>query len=297
MALNNPINFFRTDEATALTKKGLKVGTDTATTAVTFVDSPNNTSHDAIEANDATGDGAIFIEGKKVIQGVSVLEKKYLYDQLATKEKARYRATSISVTPTSGSWGFDTKAIDVTFIFEAQYDDAGTSKVTSQTIGSTADTPTAGTPVTGNDGQYSKTITCTAAPNGSQSLTANFSFTYNNTGYGDVTKTASASFTRKAYSVVINTNKGEKPTAEQIIAAKVKLQGIRSLTQYQTTANKDMWVCTPGYDTWTSMTSKGFGVPFDEEVTTVKVNDIVNYNCRRKSSIPEGALIENIVVK
>lgn len=297
MALNNPINFFRTDEATALTKKGLKVGTDTATTAVTFVDSPNNTSHDAIEANDATGDGAIFIEGKKVIQGVSVLEKKYLYDQLATKEKARYRATSISVTPTSGSWGFDTKAIDVTFIFEAQYDGAGTSKVTSQTINSTADTPTAGTPVTGNDGQYSKTITCTAAPNGSQSLTANFSFTYNNTGYGDVTKTASASFTRKAYSVVINTNKGEKPTAEQIIAAKVKLKGIRSLTQYQTTANKDMWVCTPGYDTWTSMTSKGFGVPFDEEVTTVKVNDIVNYNCRRKSSIPEGALIENIVVK
>ena len=280
MALNNPINFFRTDEATALTKKGLKVGTDTATTAVTFVDSPNNTSHDAIEANDATGDGAIFIEGKKVIQGVSVLEKKYLYDQLETKEKARYSATSISVTPTSGSWGFDTKAIDVTFIFEAQYDGAGTSKVTSQTINSTADTPTAGTPVTGNDGQYSKTITCTAAPNGSQSLTANFSFTYNNTGYGDVTKTASASF-----------------TAEQIIAAKVKLKGIRSLTQYQTTANKDMWVCTPGYDTWTSMTSKGFGVPFDREVTTVKVNDIVNYNCRRKSSIPEGALIENIVVK
>ena len=86
MALNNPINFFRTDEATALTKKGLKVGTDTATTAVTFVESPNNTSPDAIEANDATGDGAIFIEGKKVIQGVSVLEKKYLYDQLATKE-------------------------------------------------------------------------------------------------------------------------------------------------------------------------------------------------------------------
>lgn len=292
MALNNPINFFRTDEATALTKKGLKVGTDTATTAVTFVDSPNNTSHDAIEANDATGDGAIFIEGKKVIQGVSVLEKKYLYDQLATKEKARYSAASISVTPTSGSWGFDTKAINVTFIFEARYDYAGTSKVTSQTIGSTA-----GTPVTGNDGQYSKTITCTYATNGSQSLTANFSFTYNNTGYGAVTKTASASFTRKAYSVVINTNKGEKPTAKQIIAATVKLKGIRSLTKYQTTANKDMWVCTPGYDTWTSMTSKGFGVPFDEEVTTVKVNDIVNYNCRRKSSIPEGALIENIVVK
>lgn len=292
MALNNPINFFRTDEATALTKKGLKVGTNTATTAVTFVDSPNNTSHDAIEANDATGDGAIFIEGKKVIQGVSVLEKKYLYDQLATKEKARYSAASISVTPTSGSWGFDTKAIDVTFIFEARYDGAGTSKVTSQTINSTA-----GTPVTDNDGQYSKIITCTDASNGSQSLTANFSFTYNNTGYGNVTKTASASFTRKAYSVVINTDKGEKPTAEQIIAATVKLKGIRSLTQYQTTANKDMWVCTPGYDTWTSMTSKGFGVPFDTEVTTVKVNDIVNYNCRRKSSIPEGALIENIVVK
>lgn len=291
MALNNPINFFRTNEATALTKKGLKVGTS-ATTAVTFVDSPNNTSHGAIEANNATGDGAIFIEGKKVIQGVSVLEKKYLYDQLATKEKARYRAISISVTPTSGSWGFDTNAIDVTFIFEAQYDGVGTSKVTSQTINSTA-----GTNVTGKAGQYSKTITCTAAPNGSQSLTANFSFTYNNTGYGDVTKTASDSFTRKAYSVVINTNKGEKPTAGQIMAATVKLKGIHSLTQYQTTANKDMWVCTPGYDTWTSMTSKGFGVPFDEEVTTVKVNDIVNYNCRRKSSIPEGALIENIVVK
>lgn len=292
MALNNPINFFRTDEATALTKKGIKVGTNIATTAVTFVDLPNNTSHDAIAANGATGDGAIFIEGKKVIQGVSVLEKKYLYDQLATKEKARYSAASISVTPTSGSWGFDTKAIDVTFIFEAQYDNAGTSKVTSQTINSSA-----GTPVTGNNGQYSKTITCTAAPNGSQSLTANFSFTYDNTGYGDVTKTASKTFTRHAYSVVINTNKGEKPTANQIIGATVKLQGIHSLTQYQTTANKDMWVCTPGYDKWTSMTSKGFGVPFDEEVTTVKVNDIVNYNCRRKSSIPEGALIENIVVK
>lgn len=292
MALNNPINFFRTDEATALTKKSLKVGTNTATTAVTFVDSPNNTSHDAIEANYATGDGAIFIEGKKVIQGVSVLEKKYLYDQLATKEKARYKAASISVTPTSGSWGFDTNAIDVTFIFEAQYDGAGTSKVTSQTINSTA-----GTPVTSNVGQYSKTITCTAAPNGSQSLTANFSFTYNNTGYGNVTKTVSASFTRKAYSVVISTDKGEKPTAEQIIASTLKLKGIRALKQYTTTANKDMWVCTPDYDTWTSMTSKGFGVPFDKEVTTVKVNNIVNYNCRRKSSTPVGARIENIVVE
>ena len=70
MALNNPINFFRNTETVALTKKGQTVGNNIATTSVTFVDAPDTSSKDAIAANGATGDGAIFIEGKKVIQGV-----------------------------------------------------------------------------------------------------------------------------------------------------------------------------------------------------------------------------------
>lgn len=290
MALNNPINFFRTDEKNALLNKEKTVGNNITTTSVTFVDKPDTSSKDAIEANNSTGGGAIFIEGKKVIQGVSVPEKQYLWDQLGEIEKAKYSAASISVSPNSGTWGFDTSAQDITFIFESRYNNKPIICNTHTVNGTNVDN------VPGVIGRYQTTITCASSDTGSQSITANFKFTYDDTGYGTATKYASASWTRHAYSVVINTIKGEKPTEEQIKNASVKLRGINSLTQYQTEANKDMWVCTPSYDTWKNMSSGGYPVPFDEAVTVVTVNNTVKYNCRRKSSIPEGALIEKIVI-
>lgn len=293
MALKNPINFFRTTETDALKKKGITVGdTSIATTSVTFVDSPDVSTLDKISANDANGGGAIYIEGKKAIQGVSVLEKQYLWNQLATTEKAKYSAKSVTVSPSSGSYGFDTGAIDVTFTFEADYNGTGTTKVTSQTIGGTA-----GTAVTGKTGQYSKVISCPASTDGSQSVSTTFSFTYDNTGYGSVTKTATASFARYAKSVIISTAAGTKPTQATITAATSTYTSISAMTEYKTTAGQDMWICTPNYVKYTGVTVGGFECPFDAAIQ-VTVNGIT-YNCRRKSDTPtaETGTIVKMIVK
>lgn len=282
MALRNPINFFKTTEADALTKKDQTVGDNIATTSVTFVEEPDNSTKDKIAANDATGDGAIFIEGKKVIQGVSVAEKQLLYDQLAEKEFAKYSAASISVTPASNTWGFDTSSKDITFIFEARYNGAGTTNVTSQTIGSTA-----GTAVSDKAGQYSKAITCSASDTGKQSVSATFTFTYDNTGYGTVTKTASASWTRYAKPVIISTAKGVNPTQSDITGATTAFSSdIKGTRTFTTTAGKDMWICAPACQSYSTIKSGGFDVPFDEAIQVV-VNGI-NYNCRRKSDTPSA---------
>lgn len=283
MALRNPINFFKTTEADALTKKDQTVGDNIATTSVTFVEEPDNSTKDKIAANNATGDGAIFIEGKKVIQGVSVAEKQLLYDQLAEKEFAKYSAASISVTPTSNTWGFDTSSKDITFIFEARYNGAGTTNVTSQTIGSTA-----GTAVSDKAGQYSKVITCSASDTGKQSVSATFTFTYDNTGYGTVTKTASASWTRYAKPVIISTTKGVNPTQSDITGATTAFSSdIKGTRTFTTTAGKDMWICTPACQSYSTIKSGGFDVPFDAAIQ-VTVNGI-NYNCRRKSDTPSAS--------
>ena len=280
MALRNPINFFKTTETVALTKKGQTVGENIATTSVTFVEEPNNSTKDNIAANNATGDGAIFIEGKKVIQGVSVAEKQYLWDQLAEKELAKYSAASISISPDSGTWGFDTSSKDITFVFEARYNDTSTNKVTTQKIGSSA-----GTAVSGKTGQYSKVITCSASDTGKQSVSVTFTFTYNDTGYGTVTKTASASWTRSAKPVIISTTKGVNPTQSDITGATTAFSSdIKGTRTFTTTAGKDMWICTPAYQSYSTIKSGGFDVPFDAAIQ-VTVNGI-NYNCRRKSDTP-----------
>lgn len=280
MALINPINFFKTTETVALTKKGQTVGENIATTSVTFVEEPNNSTKDNIAANGATGDGAIFIEGKKVIQGVSVAEKQLLYDQLAEKEFAKYSAASISISPDSGTWGFDTSSKDITFIFEARYNGVGTANVTSQTIGSTA-----GTAVSGKTGQYSKVITCSASDTGKQSVIATFTFTYDNTGYGTVTKSVSASWTRYAKPVIISTAKGVNPTQSDITGATTAFSSdIKGTRTFTTTAGMDMWICTPACQSYSTIKSGGFDVPFDAAIQVV-VNGI-NYNCRRKSDTP-----------
>lgn len=281
MALINPINFFRTTETDALTKKEQTVNKNIVTTSVTFVDAPNNSTKDSIAANGATGDGAIFIEGKKVIQGVSVAEKQLLYDQLAEKEFAKYSAASISVSPPSGTWGFDTSSKEITFVFEAQYNRAGTNKVTSQTIDSTA-----GTAVSDKTGQYSKVITCPASNKGNQYVSATFKFTDTNTGYGTVTKTVSASWTRYAKPVIISTAKGVNPTPPDIIGATTAFSSdIKGTRTFTTTAGRDMWICTPACQSYSTIKSGGFDVPFDVVAIRVVVNGI-NYNCRRKSDTP-----------
>lgn len=283
MALNNPINFFRKDEQNALLTKDKTVGANIKTTSVTFVDTPDTSSKDAIAANDATGGGAIFIEGKKVIQGVSVPEKQYLWDQLASKELAKYSAASISVTPNSNSWGFDTSSTDITFVFEARYNGVGIANVTSQTINSTA-----GTAVSDKTGQYSKVITCSASDTGKQSVSATFTFTYNNTGYGTVTKSASASWTRYAKPVIISTTKGVNPTQSDITGATTAFSSdIKGTRTFTTTAGKDMWICTPAYQSYSTIKSGGFDVPFDAPIQVV-VNGI-NYNCRRKTDTPSAS--------
>ena len=283
MALNNPINFFRNTETVALTKKGQTVGNNIATTSVTFVDTPDTSTKDAIAANEATGGGAIFIEGKKVIQGVSVPEKQYLWDQLAAKELAKYSAASISVSPNSGTWGFDTSSKDITFVFEARYNGASTNKVTTQTIGSSA-----GTAVSDKTGQYSKVITCSASNTGSQSVSATFTFTYNDTGYGTVTKSASATRTRYAKPVIISTTKGVNPTQSDITGATTAFSSdIKGTRTFTTTAGKDMWICTPAYQSYSTIKSGGFDVPFDAAIQ-VTVNGI-NYNCRRKTDTPSAS--------
>lgn len=280
MALRNPINFFKTTEADALTKKGQTVGENIATTSVTFVDKPNNSTKDSIAANGATGDGAIFIEGKKVIQGVSVAEKQLLYDQLSEKEFAKYSAVSISVSPVSGTWGFDTSSKDITFVFEARYNGVGTNKVTSQIIGSNA-----GTAVSGKTGQYSKVITCSASGTGKQSVSAAFTFTYANTGYGTVTKSVAASWVRYAKPVIISTAKGVNPTQSDITGATTAFSSdIKGTRTFTTTAGRDMWICTPACQSYSTIKSGGFDVPFDASIQVV-VNGI-SYNCRRKSDTP-----------
>lgn len=282
MALKNPINFFKTDEKQALSNKN-KVINSITTTSVTFVDTPDTSSKAAIEANSATGGGAIFIEGKKVIQGVSVPEKQYLWDQLAEIEKAKYSAASISVSPNSGTWGFDTSAQDITFVFEARYNGAGTNKVTTQTISGSA-----GTAVNGKTGQYSKVITCSASNTGLQSISATFTFTYNDTGYGVATKSASASWTRHAKPVIISTIKGVIPTQSDIIGATTAFSSdIKGTRTFTTTAGKDMWICTPTCQSYSTIKSGGFDVPFDVAIQVV-VNGI-KYNCRRKTDTPSAS--------
>lgn len=277
MALKNPINFFRTTETDALTKKEQTVA-NIATTSVTFVEKPDNSTKDTIAANDATGDGAIFIEGKKVIQGVSVAEKQLLFDQLKDKEFARYSAKLVSMTPESGSWGFNTSEQEVTFVFEADYDGKATENVSSQTIGNAAGTP-------GKTGQYSANIACGASDTGSQSVSATFTFKYTDTGYSEVTKSATKTWSRYAKPVIISTTKGVNPVQADITGATTAFSSdIKGTREFTTTAGMDMWICTPACQSYSTIKSGGFDVPFDDAIE-VLVNGI-KYNCRRKSDIP-----------
>lgn len=282
MALNNPINFFRTDEKNALLTKEKTVGNNITTTSVTFVDKPDISSKEAIAKNEATGGGAIFIEGKKVIQGVSVPEKQYLWDQLAEIEKAKYSAASISVSPNSGTWGFDTSAQDITFIFESRYNDKRIVCNTHTVNGTNVDQ------APGTIGRYQTTLTCASSVTGSQSITANFKFTYTDTGYGTATKYASASWTRHAKPVIISTTKGVNPTQSDIIGATTAFSSdIKGTRTFTTTAGKDMWICTPTCQSYSTIKSGGFDVPFDMAIQVV-VNGI-KYNCRRKTDTPSAS--------
>lgn len=290
MALNNPINFFRTDEKNALLTKEKTVGNNITTTSVTFVDKPDTSSKEAIAKNEATGGGAIFIEGKKIIQGVSVLEKQYLWDQLAEKEFAKYSAELVSVKAMATTTDFSCVDIPITFVFKAKYNSEGTDKVSSQTIGKNVGNEVVdakpGTPVGNNIGQYSSTIACKSSNTGYQSVSVTFSFTYGDTGYGRVTKTASASWSHQAMSVIISTNTGlTAPKSTDIVNATIKKVGVQNFKSFATTSGKDMWICVPKCDNYKQVvTEKGIEIAFTD-AQEVDVNGTI-YLCRRKSATP-----------
>ena len=278
MSLKNPINFFRMSETDALKKKALTVPENIATTSVTFVDKPDNTTKDSIAANDATGDGAIFIEGKKVIQGVSVAEKQLLLDQLGEKERAKYSAAYVSVNKDTEFEDFMCSRNALTFKFDALYDGVGTTKVTKATVNDVTPTKTP------EAGRYIADVELPASTTGYQTVTAKFSFTNNDTGYGPVTCEASKTISHQVKSVIISIEKGVTPSSISISGATNKVVGIKGEHSFTTTAGKDMWICTPSCDTYNKITSDGFVVPFDDAIQ-VPVNGI-NYNCRRKSDTP-----------
>lgn len=279
MALNNPINFFKTDEKNALLNKNKAVNKIT-TTSVTFVDKPNNTTKESIAANDATGDGAIFIEGKKVIQGVSVAEKQYLWDQIAAKELARYSATYVSVSNDTFT-DFSCPKTELIFKFDALYDGVGTTKVTKATVNNVTATKAPET------GRYIGNVELPASTTGYQKVTATFSFTNDNTGYKSVTCNASKTISHAAKSVIISTTKNQAPKDSDITSAAVKSEGIAGTRSFRTTANMDMWICTPSYVSYSTIKSGGFDVPFDAAIQ-VTVNGIT-YNCRRKTDTPSAS--------
>lgn len=297
LLLNNPINLFLSNEENALLNKNKTVSVgdnDTiSTTSVTFVEVPNNKTKEEIEANDATGDGAIFIEGKKVIQGVNVLEKQYLWDQLAEKEYNKFDAQFVEATNSASSpvGNFECADKQITFKFKARYNKEGTTKISNtptlivnkNSVRLTQDKTVIG--------QYYATVTCPASTNGLQSISATFSFKGNTGSYGLTTKSASGSWSHTTKSVIVNTTGGLPPTAEQITSAESTYDNIRTTTSYKTTAGNDMWICTPGYvnTNYTVSTPKaegGFGIIFDAP-KQVTVNGIT-YNCRRKQDTPSA---------
>lgn len=280
MALTNPIAFRELNEANAKTTKTVTAGGATAK-VMGIVVSPD-TSKTGIAAG---GNGAIYYNGEKLVQGVSADEKKYLYDQLSSTYNNKYAVSVQSYSPTSGQYSTSLTAQTVTFTVKTTH--GGTNinktssgaKVVSVKIGSTELTETS------TAGVWTGTMSASASTNGSQSTSV--TVTVNFTGdYGDITRTVNASWSKYAPFYFVSSTKANLATAIGSATANNKTSYAGTYS-FKTTAGTDMWICFPSKWGKPTVKSGGFDVPFDAAVQVTVGNTV--YNCFRKSTTPTAA--------
>lgn len=280
MALTNPIAFRELSEANAKTTKTVTAGTSTAK-VMGIVVSPD-TSKAGIAAG---GNGAIYYNGEKLVQGVSADEKKYLYDQLSSTYNNKYAVSVQSYSPTSGQYSTSLTAQTVTFTVKTVHDgkninkSSSGAKVTSITVGSTELTETS------TAGVWTGTMSASASTNGSQTVSATVTVKF--TGdYGDVTRTANASWGKYAPFYFVSSTKANLATAIGSATANNKTSYAGTYS-FKTTAGTDMWICFPSKWGKPTVKSGGFDVPFDAAMQVTVGNTV--YNCFRKSTTPTAA--------
>lgn len=149
---------------------------------------------------------------KKLVQGVSADEKKYLYDQLSSTYNSKYAVSVQSYSPASGQYSTSLTAQTVTFAVKTTH--GGTNinktssgaKVVSVKIGSTELTETS------TAGVWTGTMSASASTNGSQSTSV--TVTVNFTGdYGNITRTVNASWSKYAPFYFVSSTKANLATA------------------------------------------------------------------------------------
>lgn len=280
MSLKNPIAFRELNETNAKQQKTVTVGGTTAT-VMGIVVSPD-TSKTGINTG---GNGALYYNGKKLVQGVSADEKKYLYDQLSATYNSKYVVSVQSYTPSSGTYSTSLTAQTVTFTVKTTHGgvninkSSSGAKVTSIAVGSTELTETS------TAGVWTGTMSAAAATNGSQSVSTTVTVKFSG-DYGAVTKTVTAAWAKHAPFYFVSSTKANLATAIGSATANNKTSYAGTYS-FKTTAGTDMWICFPSKWSKPTVKSGGFDVPFDTAVQVTVGNTV--YNCFRKSTTPTAA--------
>ena len=282
MALKNPIAFRELTEDNAKTTKTVTAGEATAK-VMGIVVSPD-TSKAGISSG---GDGALYYNGEKLVQGVSADEKNYLYDQLASVYNNKYAVAIDSYSPTSGTYGTDLNtAKTITFTVTTKHNGKAINasstgaKVSSIKVGSTDLTETSTT------GTWTGTMTADADTTGSQSVSATVTVTFSGK-YGTVTKTVTPSWGKYAPWHIVSSTEDNLVTAMSSNTSPYNKTSYAGAYSFSTTVGTDMWICFPSKWGKPTVKSGGFDVPFDAAVQKT-VGGVV-YNCFRKSTTPTAA--------
>lgn len=194
-------------------------------------------------------------------EGLSTWQKSYLEKAESDERSGKF---SVSASLSGVGSEFTGEAAAYTLTAQVRYDGAG---VTGASV--TASGAASGAMTEASAGVYRTSFT-SAAPastNGRVTVSASASAVYND-GYGELTKTASASHTRYAATYYVLTDTADTPQDEAVTAGTKKvlttLSGSHTVTGC---AGKYVWIVYPSCLSLAKITSGGFEVPRLEAVS------------------------------
>jgi Collagen triple helix repeat (20 copies) len=218
--------------------------------------------------------------------GLTEWQQSYLQQQEAAERSSNY---AVTLSQSGVGTEFDGANVTYTVTATVKYKNVG---VTDAEVSGTSSNLSSAEWTNNNNGTYKASVKVNAPISSNGKVTESFgiSATYND-GYGDLTKTASASSTRYAPTYIVATESADCPNFEQMQAGtkyiKTSLSGTYPITGC---AGKYVWICYPTFLTINNITSGGFGVPFESplSIAATMLNTSVSYRCVRITSKPQS---------